>query len=290
MKTIFIFLGLLIVSTSMQSQSFNKNISNIKKVEIHDLYGELKINGNNADELSIKMVDTNEIQKGIKNYRPNEYKTDNTQLGLHVSIQQDVLSIFVSNEQAQFTNYKIELPKNTIVEIENNFVSFTNEQEDNYTGLINDLVIKGMKNEIDINVFASNLKLNNVQGPLVVSAYLGNCYVSFEKFNQENPSTIHIIEGDIKVNFQFSTKAHVTLKSGLGDIKTNFVFREVTLEYDKQTIKKKKFITPIIDKNKYNLIEGDINKGGNQLTINSLNGKVEFYQYGNPVFIAPVTP
>ena len=280
-------LALLIIATSLKAQVFVTNISTIKKVEIHDIYGELKIDGNSSNELNIKLTGKNEILKALENYRPNEYKTDNTQLGLHVSVYQDVLSVFVSNEQAQFGNYKIDLPKNMIVEIKNNFASLANDKEDGYSALMNDLIIKGMKNEIDINVFASNLKLNNVKGPLVISVYTGSCLASFERFNQENPSVINIMEGDIKVNFEFSANAHVALKSGLGEIKTNFLFRAATFAYDNQTYKKKRFSTKLADKNKYTLIEGDINKGGNQLTLNSLNGRVEFYQYGNPVYVVP---
>lgn len=235
----------------------------------------------------IEIAGENKTAKGLDNYQPDDYKKDNTQLGLHVSIHQDVLSLYVSNEQAQFTNYKIELPKNIDIEIKNKFASLTNEKEDEYTVLLNDIVIKRMKNEIDLNVFASNIRINNVIGPVIVSAYMGSCHVSFAKFNQDNPSAINLIEGDIKVDFQFDTKAHVTLKSGTGDIKTNFAFRNVILVYDKQTIKKKKFTT-FLDNNNYSLIEGEINKGGNQLTISSLNGKVEFYQYGNPVFVPSV--
>jgi hypothetical protein len=287
MKTIQLFLALLIISTGLKAQVFVTNISNIKKVEILDIYGELKIDGNNSDKLSIKLIGENEVYKGIENHQPNEYKTDNTELGLHVSVHQDVLSVFVSNEKAQFSNFKIDLPKNMIVEIKNNFASLANEKEDGYSALIYDLIIKGMKNEIDINVFASNLKLNNVKGPLVISVYTGSCLASFERFNQENPSVINIVEGDIKVNFEFSANAHVVLKSGLGEIKTNYLFRNATLAYNNQTFKKKRFSTKLADKNKYTLIEGDINKGGNQLTLNSLNGSVEFYQYGNPVYVVP---
>lgn len=45
MKTIHIILGLVLVSASVQSQCFVKDISTIKRVEIHDIYGDLNING-----------------------------------------------------------------------------------------------------------------------------------------------------------------------------------------------------------------------------------------------------
>lgn len=286
MKAIQIFIGLMIISSILKAQVFEMDITNIKLVEIHDIYGELKIDGRNSKLITVKLVDENEIHSGIKNHQPSEYKTDNTQLGLNISVYDDVLKIVVSSEQAQFNSYKIQIPKHTNILVKNKFVSATNSITDK--SLITDLSVKGMKSEIDINVFASNLTLTNIKGPLLASVYMGKCNASFERFNKDNPSAITVMEGDILVNFEYSANAHVVLKSGKGEIKTNFPFRKATITNNNQTFTKKNFAAKTSKKNNYSMIEGNINKGGNQITISSLNGKVEFYQYGNPVYLPPV--
>jgi hypothetical protein len=288
MKTIQLILGLMIISTFLKAQVFEMDIANIKKVEIHDIYGELIIDGRNNKQITVKLVGENEICSGIKNHQPAEYKADNTQLGLNISVIGDVLNVCVSSEQAQFNNYRIQLPKNVNVIVKNKFASFVNRNTDEHKSHVRDLQVKGMKSEIDINVFASNLILTNIKGPLLASVYMGKCNASFERFNKENPSAITVMEGDVLVNFEYSANAHVILKSGKGEIKTNFPFRKATITNNNQTFTKKNFAAKTSKKNKYSLIEGDINKGGNQITVNSLNGKVEFYQYGNPVYLPPV--
>lgn len=162
MKAIQLILGLMIISSILKAQVFEMDIPNIKLVEIHDIYGELKIDGRNSKQITVKLVGENEIRSGIKNHQPAEYKTDNTQLGLNISVYDDVLKIVVSSEQAQFNSYKIQIPKNANVVVKNKFASVTNSNTNK--SLITDLLVKGMKSEIDINVFASNLMLTNIRG------------------------------------------------------------------------------------------------------------------------------
>ncbi len=292
MKTIICTLGLIIIIVNLYSQNLTKEISEIKKVEIHGIYGDLKIIGNNSSNLEIEITGYKELPGLIDNYKPDSYKDDNTQLGLHFESKDEILAIYVSKAKAQFANYKITLPKNTIVEIKNKFLTSSknpaSKDINDFQELLSDIVIRGIKNEIDINVFASNIKITNTKGPLILSSYAGSFNINFSKFDQDNPSLLNLILGDIKINLPADSKIDILLNTQLGKLTTNFTIKNAIIKSENKIIKKKRVSNIQLKKYAYKNIEGKINKGGNQLSISAYKADIKLIginYHSYPVYV-----
>jgi hypothetical protein len=280
MKTIFIIIVTFLLHYAAFSQSLELEIAGTEKVRINDLYGDLKISANNSESIKIEIAGYKNLPESISEPEPGQYKPDNTQLGVNIEKKEKLLILSASHRLAQFTNYRISIPKNTMIEIKNKFPSKSNgisfdKNNGPHDAFMNNITVRGFKNEIDINVFASNLKLNNVTGPLAISAFYGDFNIDFLKLNQDNPSQLELFNGNIKVNLPYDTKSIVALNSGSGYIQTDFTIKKATVTSKKIRTGKSR-VHGVIFRKYYNTsITGIINKRGTPLTITAYKGNIK---------------
>ena len=280
MKPKYIIILLLLIPVYSSSQRLEKEITGIKKVSINDIYGDLVISGNSTQQIKITVTGHKTIPGTTNSYQPEHYKNDNTQLGLHFEFKDGELKVFAASKQAQFNNYRISIPKKAMVEIRNKFLSkatnLSYEENDSlYDEFMNNINIRDFKNEIDINVFASNIKMNNVTGPLIMGTFFGNYNIDFSKLNQDNPTTLELFYGSVRVTLPWDTKCLVSLNAESGHIQTDFTIKKGSVKADNLEIEKNR-IHGIMFKKYYNAdIEGIINKKGTQLNITVYNGNIK---------------
>ena len=293
MKPKYIIILVLLIPVYSSSQRLEKEIAGTEKVSINDIYGDLVISGNSTQQIKIATTGHKTIPETTSSYQPEQYKNDNTQLGLHFEHKDGELKIYTANKQAQFSNYRISIPKNTMIEIRNKFLSkATNlsykENDSLYDEFMNNINIRNFKNEIDINVFASNISMNNVTGPLIMGTFFGNYNIDFSKLNQDNPTTLELFYGTVRVILPYDTKCEVSLNAESGYIQTDFTIKKALVKSANSRIEKKR-IHGIIFKKYYNAsIKGIINKKGTKLNISVYNGNIKLLRKdytGLPVYL-----
>lgn len=287
MKPKYIIILALLIPLYSYSQRLEKDIAGIEKVSINNIYGDLVISGNNTQQIKIAVTGNKTIPETTDSYQPEYYKNDNTQLGLHFENKGSELKIYAANKQSQFNNYRISIPKQSRIEIRNKFLSkatdLSYEENDSlYDEFMNNINIRDFKNEIDINVFASNIKMNNVTGPLIMGTFFGNYSIDFSKLNQDNPTILELFYGTVRVTLPYDTKSMVSLNAESGHIQTDFTIKKGSVKADNLEIDKNR-IHGIIFRKYYNAeIEGIINKKGTQLSINVYNGSIKLMRKDYP--------
>ena len=115
--------------------------------------------------------------------------TDNTGIGLDVQKIDNLITVTCLIPFTQDGEYKIRVPENMAIELSSGC-------ERN-----NDIEIKGMKNEIDIEN-CHDIKLDNVTGPLVLSTISGNIDITYSTINTTKSSSVNSISGDIDITFR----------------------------------------------------------------------------------------
>ncbi len=274
---------MIIIPKTLFSQSLIKDVEGIEKIKIVDVYGDLKINTNSTDKIKIEVTGFKSIPEPVDIYKPAHYKNDNTQLGLHIEDVNNTLIISCSGKQSQFTSYKISIPKNTAVEIRNMFLSgpddlSSDENADIFKEYMSEITVRGVKNEIVINVFACDIKISNVTGPLVLGAFNGNYDIEFSKLDQDNPSSLELYNGDIKVSLPYDTKSNVTLSAEKGYINTDFTIKKAVINSGDLRVEKKRIHGIILKKYHESRIEGILNREGIQFYISAYNGNIKLYR------------
>jgi hypothetical protein len=210
---------------------------------------EVKIVGHNSDEL---IIETNSYKappqraQGLKPlYNAAE---DNTGIGLSINREGNVLTIV----KAQKGNgkYTIRVPRKAAV-------SYT---EANWQG--GDFELSDMDGEIELKLNNSKAELNNVAGPIVANSTNGGIHIKFSSLNQQKPSSISVVNGEIDVTLPANSKANWKLRSLNGEVYTDF---DMALPRDKSELQK------IAGSN---TVEGKTNGGGVDMNIYTINSDI----------------
>ncbi|MBN2521099.1 MAG: hypothetical protein JXB17_11370 [Bacteroidales bacterium] len=289
MKTILFIFTIILISFSTYSQKLEKEIDNIKRIEIYNLYGQIHINGNKSDRIIIERTDPESPKNLLFDKSAKKYKTDNTQLGLNFEYNNETLIVFPANEKSLLASYSIDIPRDKKLKISNDFQNLTDTfysipKEE----IFNQIIIKNMKNELDINTFISNIKITNYTGPLVLSGFYGYYSIDYSVFKEDNHSTVNLINGDIEFLLPYYTNMDLALNVLSGKVMSDFVLKNATIKTGDNTIKKKKI--PNSELKKYTGIycEGIVNKGGTKLNLSLHKGNIKLRATDYPYVVTPV--
>lgn len=292
MKTITYLLILFVMPFEVFSQKIEKEIANIKTIEINKLYGDLKITGNNSHKIEIVHTGYNEKPAAIKSKANINYKTDNTQLGLNFEFVNNTLLICAAGNESEFGNYEISIPKNLIVKIDNNFLSpssnYTSTNEVQRHEAMSKLIIKNMKNEIDLSAFIADVKITNINGPVILSAFDGVYNISYAKFGQGNPSMINVKNGEVIVQLPFDSKVNLQIETESGKITSGHVIKNALVKTETETDEIRTLSNKQIKNGNYKSIKGKINKGGNELSISTSKANIKLLATQYPVVVPVV--
>lgn len=220
-----------------------------RQVRIVMASSEVKIIGHNSDEV---VVETNSYQapparaQGLKPlYNAAE---DNTGTGLAVNRDGNVLTIVKARKGSG--KYTIRVPRKAAL-------SYT---EANWQG--GDFELTDLDGEIELKLNNSRAELTNVAGPVVANSTNGGIQVKFKNVNQQKPSSISVINGEIDITLPASTKANWKLRSLNGEVYTDF---DMALPKGKTELQK------IAGSN---TVEGKTNGGGVEMNIYTINSDI----------------
>ncbi|RDC64043.1 DUF4097 family beta strand repeat-containing protein [Adhaeribacter pallidiroseus] len=210
---------------------------------------EVKIIGHNSDEV---IIETNNYQapparaQGLKPlYNGAE---DNTGIGLSVKREGNTLTIVKA--QKNQGKYVIRVPKKVSV-------AYT---EANWNG--GDFELSDVEGEIELKLNNSRAELTNVAGPIVANSTNGGIQVKFKNVNQQKPSSISVVNGEIDISLPAATKANWNLRSINGEVYTDF---DMALPKDKTDLQK------IAGSNN---VKGKTNGGGVEMNVYTINSDI----------------
>lgn len=244
--TLFLFFGLGILS----AQEYKTTVQNTTdgRVILKDFNGELPIEGYNGSEIIISStsdeVTLPEKAKGLKAVFPSG--TDNTGIGLDVQKNGNVVTIQCLLPFSRDGDYTIKVPDNMALEL-------TSGCERS-----NDVSIKNMKNEIDIET-CHDIDLQNVSGPLVLSTISGDINITYTNINTVKSSSINSVSGDIDITLPVKTAVNLELSTISGGFYSDFDF--TTSSKDLKRVGGNELKLPL-------------NGGGVKFSINAISGNI----------------
>lgn len=131
--------------------------------------------------------------------------TDNTGLGLDVSVKgEEIMVNPVTKDRTAILTIKV--PQNIKV-------SFTNTSSINQA----ELILKNLKNEIEVSTSYNKIKLENNSGPMNIKTLYGSVDAIFSN-DIKGPVSIVSVYGYVDVSLATATKANVELSTSYGKL------------------------------------------------------------------------
>lgn len=251
MKTILGLFVLWLVSTLAFSQEYRTPMS-AKKIRLVLHNSEATIEGYDGNELVIQARGYEVPPERAEGLRPlYSGGTDNSGIGLSINEQDGEVSVMKVGRNS--VDYDIKVPKNTAIIVE----------EVNHSG--DDLYFKNLASEIEVRTTNSDIRMENVTGPIVANCVSGDIDVIFTKVNQQNPCSITVVSGDIDITMPAQTPANLKLGSVSGEVYTNFNITMKNGDQDARGLQRMGMGRPI---------EGTINSGGVDMQVKSVSGNI----------------
>ena len=88
--------------------------------------------------------------------------------------------------------------------------------------LNNDIIISDFKNEIEVKANKGDIKIVNVNGPVIAENSKGNTFIVFDKISQNSPISIINTYGDMDITLPSGTKANMEVSVPRGELFTDF--------------------------------------------------------------------
>lgn len=134
------------------------------------------------------------------------------------------------------------------------------------------IVVNGVKGELDVNNTNEAVTLKDISGSVVAHALNGDIHVTMNAVNPDKPMSFSSLNGEIDVMFPSSIKASVDIDNEQGQVYSDF---DMNLEKSKpvveETTKKKGGKYKVtIDKG----MKGTINGGGQEIQFKNFNGNI----------------
>lgn len=177
---------------------------------------------------------------------------DNTGMGIDVSEKGDEINVNPVRKGTRLGIITIKVPQNIKIAFNN---TNTNQEE---------LILKNLKNEIEVSVSYNKIKLENNSGPMNIKTLYGSVDAIFSG-EIKGPVSIVSVYGYVDVSMPASTKANVELGTSYGNLYAGEGFK---IAVDKTTTEK-------TDSDQAFTSKSGLTKtvtGGQVTTINSVNG------------------
>ena len=231
------------------SEDYRITVQNTKdgKITLNDFSGDLPVEGYNGTEVIITSDRGRETPSRAKGLKPVYADgTDNTGIGVSVEKNGNQITLQCLLPITQSANYKIKVPDNFSVKV------------DNECGHSGDVIISNMKGEVEVKN-CQDIKLKNVSGPLVLSTISGNIDLEFSDMSKDRPVSINSVSGEIDVTLPSKAGVDVEMETISGGIYSDFDFSS-----DKKTLRR-------IGGNN---IKGQLNGGGVDFKITNVSGNI----------------
>ena len=242
-------MALFIISNSAFAQNYTMPLDGISKVVISaetTIVVEPNENPNFLLKASENVRDASlRKSKGLKTI--STIGSDNTGYGVHVKKEGSLLIVRGLRDR-RGANLVIRLPINTDISIE----SLAN----------NEIYVNGLNSEIEAINHQGETVLSNITGPIVTENGNGNITITFSNFSDSSPTSIIADNGDIDVSLPIDASAHISAKTPRGMFYTDFDIALVGQE----------------TKNNGRVIEGKINNGSVEFSLQNLKGNIYLRQ------------
>lgn len=240
---------------TLHAQDYKIAVQNTKdgKLTLNDFPNNLPVEGYSGSEIIITSdmpVKTPERAKGLKPVYGSG--TDNTGMAVAVEKNGNQVTLQCLLPITKSGNYKIKVPDNFSIDIENE------------CGSSGDVSVQGIKGEVAVKNCQS-IKIKDVSGPLVLSTISGNININFTTISKERPISLASISGEIDVTVPAKSGIDIELETISGGIYSDFDFPNDD--------KKMKRIGG-------NSIKSQLNGGGASVKITNISGNIYFRKGG----------
>jgi len=218
-------------------------------VSINHYKGSIFVNGYSGNSVIIAASYRNpENNNGMK-------LISNSAIKLNATEKENVV-IISTNSYRRTIDLSISVPRN-----------FSLKLSTDNNGVIE---IRDISGELELNNNNGDVKLLNVSGSAIVSTIDGDIYADYVKVDPDQPMAFSTIEGKIDLYFPVDADICLKMKTEYGEIYSDF---NINLEKRKTNVHKHKNN----GSTKVSLDDwthGQINKGGPEYLIKSLNGNI----------------
>jgi lia operon protein LiaG len=233
------------------AQTYKIPVENSKdgKLSLSNFAGTLTIEGYSGNEIVFTGDGAEEVKvpdraKGLKPVYSGG--VDNTGVGLSVEKNGNAVLVSCLLPFTEGHDYTVKVPEGMSIEISSGC---------EYN---NDVDIKGMKNEIEIQTCHS-IKLRNVTGPLVLSTISGDIDIVLDNVAPGKSFSINSVSGEIDVTLPSKAAADVELGAVSGRMYSDFDFSD-----------KSKNMNQIGG----NQLQTKLNGGGTKINIVTVSGNI----------------
>jgi hypothetical protein len=153
---------------------------------------------------NVENEDIDERAKGLRVINGSGF-TDNTGLGIDVSVKGEEITVNPVTKD-RTTILTIKVPQNIKI-------SFTNTSSINQA----ELILKNLKNEIEVSTSYNTVKLENNSGPMNIKTLYGSVDASFGA-DIKGPVSIVSVYGYVDVSIAAVTKVNVDLSTSYGKL------------------------------------------------------------------------
>ncbi len=180
-------------------------------VKVGVQHGSIIVTGYNGKEVMVearvreKLVKEEEIERNEKARGLKLVQVDST--GLRVLEDENVMRISVSSSK-QTVDLSIRVPYSTSVSIR----AYEN----------GDVKVENVNGEIEVTNQEGNIDLTGISSAVVAHAYEGEIKAVFKSVSPDLPMSFTSWEGDIDITLPAATKANLKIKSGQGEVYTDF--------------------------------------------------------------------
>jgi hypothetical protein len=176
------------------------------KISIHSLFGELFIEGISGSELVITAEDYEKPPPRADGLKPLYGSgQDNTDIGLSVGEEGEVLIITGASKKSQDASYYLKVPEAVDITV------------DLSSPFADDIEITGMSGELVIESLNADIKLIDITGPAVIHSISGDIEGNFASISQENPTSISAVSAMIDLALPANGPASLEISTVSGE-------------------------------------------------------------------------
>jgi hypothetical protein len=140
------------------------------------------------------------------------------------------------------------------------------------TNLEEGISVENVSGEIEVRGVSGDIALKNVSGTVVANSTNGDVEATLSKVAADKPMSFVAFNGDVDVTLPADTKATFSLKTGMGEVYSDF---DMTLKT--QPVKSEQ--STKADKGKFHVtmdraVSGSINGGGPEFKLQTYNGNI----------------
>ena len=220
-------------------------------VVVQNLFTDLEIEGSNSPEIRVQADDYEGTPEKATGLRPlSALGPDNSGIGLNIDQSGNTVTISGTHRNRDQSDYKIILPANIKLRVD--YGSYRSD----------DILIRGMTNEVEVKSMVGDLEFEDVTGPIIATTLSADIEIEFSSINQVSPTSITSVSGDIDVTIPSDSKGNFSLSSTSGEIYTDLDL-EVTRSHGMQRWGPGMFAA-----------EAKLNGGGVDITIKSVSGDI----------------